>query len=145
MIKIELNEGRIRIFSEKKKKPTSVKDATKIEHNARGILYGAIKENRKQRITFEMILCNSETCVKILKMNKFFWENVKEDILKSLFEPRAPKYFRFMNYLFGVNEESARLANDEFIFLMDCRKVSEFKKGKLWIIKEANYGQNIRH
>ena len=141
MIKIELNDGRLRISVEKEQKPqpTPVSDAARTERlDSRRAIYDAIKENRRQYIIFEMILCNSETCVKILKANKFFWENVQEDILKSFFEPKAPKHFSFMGYIFGVNEESKKLADDEFIFLMDCKKVSEFKGGKLLIIKQEN-------
>lgn len=148
MIKIEIKEGRLRVFREKKESVQKTPEIAvfETESTIKIIAYKGIRENRIKGISFDMILCNKKTFMKTLKeASGLLWEDFKREMAFDFFEQKPPKHLKLFGYMFGVNEESETIEDDEFIFLKDCRKVSEFKGGKLLIIKEVNYGRDIRH
>lgn len=133
MIKAQIKEGKLIVFWRgRERSDTEVAAAEKATApTVLKIIYDAIKENRMQRIDFDMILCNRKTCLKALKSNRIFWSEFKEKVLFDAFSQKPPEYLRLFNYLFGVNKESEALTDNELIFLKDCQRVSEFKNGKL--------------
>lgn len=136
MLKIEIKQGRVRVFWEKKKDieltPEIEIAVFETESTIKTVAYNGICENRIKGISFDMILCNKKTFVKTgREASGLLWEEFERAALFNSFKQKPPRNFTLFGYPFGVNEESEKLADGEFIFLKDCKKVSELKGGKL--------------